>query len=123
VLADAHSADQVDLGSLEFHDRLVEAAFSLIAPQLEDAQPGTPVDLPDAEGEVSELIMSLAMDKTPVGSIPDVFARLKVIDIEEQITRVRSELDQLPAEEQTSSPLFAQLLALQDERRKWEHRD
>jgi DNA primase len=123
VLADAHSAGRVDLGSLEIHDRLVEAAFSLIMPQLEDAQPGTPVDLPDAGDEVSELIMSLAMDKTPVGSIPDLFARLKVIDIEEQITRVRAELDALPAEEQTSSPLFAQLLALQDERRKWEHRD
>ncbi len=123
VLADAHSAGQVDLGAVEFHDRLVEAAFSLIMAQLEDAQPGTPVALPDAEGEVSELIMSLAMNKTPVGSATDVFARLKVIDIEEQITHVRSELDQLSAEEQTSSPLFAQLLALQDERRKWEHRD
>jgi hypothetical protein len=63
------------------------------------------------------------MDKTPVGSTVDVFARLKVIDIEEQINMVRAQLDELPAEEQTSSPLFAQLLALQDERRKWEHRD
>jgi hypothetical protein len=123
VLADAHAASRVDLASLELHDRLVEAAFAVIEPQLTGAQPGTPVELPEAGGEVSELIMSLAMNETPVGSTPDLFARLKVIDIEERITQVRSELDELPAEEQTSSPLFAQLLALQDERRKWEHRD
>ncbi len=123
VLADGHSATQIDLASIEFDDHTVAAAFELIAPQLVDVNPGTPVDLPDAEGDVAELIMSLAMMKTPVGAVTDLYARLKVIDIENRISDVRRRIDELPAIEQTSSPLFGELLALQDERRKWEHRD
>ena len=123
VLADAGSATTIDLASIEFHDHLVAAAFELIAPQIGDAEPGTPVEIPDGEGDVAELIMSLAMSKNPVGSVGELVARLKVIDIEEQISEIRRQIDGLPSEEQTSSPLFSQLLALQDERRKWEQRD
>ena len=123
ILADAHTATLVDLGVYDFHDHSVEAAFELIAPQLESAQPGSPAELPDAEGDVAELIMSLAMNETPTGSVPDLFARLMVIDVEERIEHVRRQLDELPSDEQTTSPLAGELLALQDERRKWEQRD
>ncbi|MDH3248935.1 MAG: toprim domain-containing protein, partial [Acidimicrobiia bacterium] len=123
VIADAHAASTIDLASLEIHDHLVAAAFELIAPQLADAEPGTPVEIPDGEGDVAELVMFLTMSKAPVGSVPDLYARLKTIDVEERIAEIRRQLDGLPADEQTSSPLFAQLLALQDERRKWEQRD
>ena len=123
VLADAHAATLIDLSSLELHDALVEQAFALIEPQLKAPEPGTPVELPEAEGDVGELIMSLAMMKTPAGSATDLYARLKVIDIEARIADVREQIDALPAGEQTSSPLFGDLLALQDERRRWEQRD
>jgi DNA primase len=123
VLADAGAASTIDLASIEFHDHLVATAFELIAPQLAGAVPGTPVEIPDVEGDVAELIMSLTMSKRPVGSVGEMFARLKVVDIEEQISEIRRQIDALPSEEQTSSPLFSELLALQDERRKWEHRD
>jgi DNA primase len=123
VLEDAHSASLIDLGAVEWDDHIVAAAFELIRPQLNGAEPGTPVELPELDGDVAELIMSLAMMKTPVGSASDLYARLKVIDVEQRIADVRRRIDELPAAEQTSSPLFGELLALQDERRKWEHRD
>lgn len=123
VLADGHAAALVDLEAIHFDDHTVEAAFELIAPHLRDVEPGTPVELPDADGEVSELIMSLAMAKTPVGSVNDLYARRRVIDIEDRISDIRRRIDELPAEEQPSSPLIGELLALQDERRKWERRD
>ncbi len=123
ILADAYGASLVDLDSLGFDDQLVASAFELISTQLADAEPGTPVVLPDAGGEMTEMIMSLAMSDTPVGSVPDLFARLKMIEFERQIDDVRRRIDALPAEEQTTSPLAGELLALQNERRRWEHRD
>lgn len=99
------------------------AGFEAIKPQLENIEAGQPVEISEVGGETGGLLMALAMEEAPVGTVADLFARAKVLMIERRIQDVRNSLAQLPPEEQTSSPLMAELLALQDDRRKWEHRD
>lgn len=123
ILADGASARNIGLDQFVFGDPTAAAAFTSIRPQLETIESGQAVEISDIEGETGELLMSLAMEEAPVGAVAALFARSKVLVIERRIQEVRDLLAELPPDEQTSSPLMAELLALQDERRKWEHRD
>ena len=123
ILADGHAANQIGLDEFVFQDPEIASGFAAIKPQLENIEAGHPVEISGVGGETGGLLMALAMEEAPVGAVADLVARTKVLMIERQIQEVRSALAQLPPEEQTSSPLMAELLALQDDRRKWEHRD
>jgi DNA primase len=123
ILADGHAARQIGLAEFVFEDPSIVAGFAAIRPQLENAEPGQSVEISEIGGEAGGLLMALAMEEAPAGAVAYLFARAKVLIIERRIQEVRTLLEQLPPDDQTSSPLMAELLALQDDRRKWEHRD
>lgn len=120
ILADGHPAIRLGIVPEHFTDPDLRAAFESIEPGLDGIEPGHPVELPaiDASGPVIEL----AMDSSPAGSVDDLFGRLRGIELEGRISEIRERLSALPSAEQTSSPLTKELLVLQEEKRKWEHR-
>lgn len=123
ILVDGGAGKAAGVRAEGFHYPELRTAFELIEPGLKDLDPGQQVALPAVEEPGAELLVELAMTDTPVGTVGDLSARLRVLDIDQRIAEVRRQLDTLSTEEQTGSPLAAELVGLLEEKRKWEHRD
>ncbi len=120
ILAEGEPAVRLGIEPRHFSDPDLRSAFESIVPALVDIQPGCAVELP--ESDLPGAVIELAMESSPVGGVDDLFGRLRGMELENQVTALRERLSALPSEEQTSSPLAKELLALQEEKRRWEHR-
>ncbi len=118
LLSDSGFIGGIDAGM--FSDPSTASAFAVLAAGAEGMPPGTPVPLPTDESPESELLTRLAMSSAPLSPLGDVMLAVKRSSLDERIDALERELGTLDAAEQTSSPVLAELLRLQTERRRLE---
>lgn len=118
LLTDAGLVGEVDADW--FSDAATREAYGLVVERASGTKSGAPVPLPDSEGPAGELLTTLAMGSVPVSPIEDVKVAVKRTTIDARIDELERELGTLEPAEQTSSPVLAELLRLQAERRQLE---
>jgi DNA primase len=118
VLNDAGLVHEVDAGL--FADDTMLEAFEILVDRAAGLEPGTPIPLPDIDGPAAELLTELAMSSVPLSPISDVRLAVQRAATDARIEELEHELGTLDPAEQTSSPVLAELLRLQSERRRLE---
>ena len=122
-------ANDPDLRSVEVEAEMFEmpehrGAFELLWPEIGGLEPGQPPNLGrligDDSGDLGDLLRRLALEGRPLADPAELAVRLKVRGIERRIDTLRAALESLDpdAEEQGYSDTFAELIALERQRRE-----
>jgi septal ring factor EnvC (AmiA/AmiB activator) len=94
----------------------------LISPVIAKLEPGVAPDLgglvSGAEDEAASLLAELALTDRPLSDVTDVINRLKVDAITRRIDELDRILNNLPEGEQEHSDKFAELVALQQQKKR-----
>jgi DNA primase len=123
VLADGGGAVAAGVDESLFRDENLGAVFGVIQPRLDGLEAGAPVPLPPVEEEFGSTLVELAMDERPVASPGELVRRIRMSDIDEQISELRDRLTRLDPSDQEYSNAFETLLALQQAKRDKEPSD
>jgi DNA primase len=123
VLADGGGAVAAGVDESLFRDERLGAVFGVIQPRLDGLEAGAPVPLPPVEEEFGSTLVELAMDERPVASPGELVRRIRMSDIDEQISELRDRLTRLDPSDQEYSNAFETLLALQQAKRDKEPSD
>ncbi len=120
VLADGGAAREAGVDASWFGDPEAAGAFEAIAELVERTPVGSPVPLNGMESGLPELVVRLAMDAAPADPVAAVRDRVMAQRLEDEIAELAARLDRMGPDDQRYSEAFAELLRLQDEKRKRE---
>ena len=120
VLADGGAAREAGVDAGSFSDEEAAAAFRAIESLVERTPMGSPVPLNGMEEGLPELVVVLAMDAAPAEPVAAVLDRLMAQRLEEEISERAARLDRMAPEDDRYSETFAELLRLQEEKRRRE---
>jgi DNA primase len=113
------SGDTIEeLAASDFTDARLGSAFRAIAVELGRTPPGTPADITKVDDPSDQAVLrELALDQTPLASIPELMGRIRSRRLDSEIDQVESELDKLGPEDDAYSDTLRRLIALQKEKR------
>ena len=100
--------------------RIQTLAEGDLAELVERTPVGSPVPLNGMESGLPELVVRLAMDAAPADPVAAVRDRVMAQRLEDEIAELAARLDRMGPDDQRYSEAFAELLRLQDEKRKRE---
>jgi DNA primase len=122
LLANHPDVRRLDVGASVFTDPALAAAFELLSAALADVPPGSPPDLGsilgDDAGEQATMLRALALEETPLPDPREVVIKLQVGALERRIEDMRRDLTTIDAASDEYSIRFAELIALERERRQ-----
>lgn len=127
MLANSPELRGVDLDKGLFVDATHQEAFELINPVIEHLEPGVAPDLGGAlsvsDTEAASLLAELALVDRPLSDAGDVINRLKVDALTRRIEELERSLSNLTPGEQAHSAGFAELVALQQQKKQLRSRE
>ena len=122
MLANERQLQSVTVDEALFANDLHRRAYQLIEPVIANVEPGMAPDLgglvSSAEDEAASLLAELALVDRPLSNVLDVINRLKVDALTRRIDELERVLNNLPEGEQEHSAKFAELVALQQQKKQ-----
>lgn len=129
VLANASSLQHHELGPDLFARAEHRQAYELVGPAIAALAPGESPDLGAVIGsddsQTALMLRRLALEERPLGDVAELLSRLELAGVERRIDLLRSELQGVDPDTDAErySDVFAQLIALEKERRDLRSRE
>lgn len=118
VLADGGAARVHGVTADLFASEELRAAFETIVSQVAVAEPGSALAI-DGADPAAQVLMELVHDNRKLAPIPELVARLRLLDLEDRIAALDKEVASLDHSQPGHSQKLKELSDLQRQRREW----